>query len=405
MKLITKPNLLKDTFLTLQSNYKQYYWTTAWAGVGSEPFDQLNLYSKRIKQIVVGLHFYQTHPDFIARFLSHEGVRFIKQPAGTFHPKLFLFYNSYDDWALLTGSNNFTLEAFSRNTEVAVLVESTDSGSGPILKQALSFIEDQWTAATTFGADELADYREMWKKQTRNIQSLSGQYGNKSKQSPRPAFQVAVMTMSWAEFIKKVRTEHAHPMVERLSVIELASSLFQKVNSFKDLNPDERKFIAGLPNNIPGGLDWGYFGSMKGFGVFAKEVGQNNDFISKALDEIPLSGQITKSHYDGFMQTFLQTFQNASKNIENPIASATRLLAMKRPDVFVCFDSKNRVQLCNHFGIKQADVTIESYWDIIVARIMDSEWWVNPKPANRQEQKVSEARAAFLDALYYEPKS
>jgi len=69
MKLITKSGQIKTIFLDLLSNYQQYFWTTAWAGVGSEPYNDLKRLRKRIRKIVVGLHFYQTHPDFIEQFL------------------------------------------------------------------------------------------------------------------------------------------------------------------------------------------------------------------------------------------------------------------------------------------------------------------------------------------------
>ena len=36
-----------------------------------------------------------------------------------------------------------------------------------------------------------------------------------------------------------------------------------------------------------------------------------------------------------------------------------------------------------------------------VERISDSEWWRNPHPTSKDEGRVSEARAAFLDSLYY----
>lgn len=400
MKLICKPAQLQRVFLSLLSEYKQYYWTTAWAGVGSEPFKSLKRHNKRIRQIVVGLHFYQTHPDFIKEYLDHDGVRFIKQAEGTFHPKLFLFYNSDNDWALLTGSSNFTKEAFTRNTEACVLIQSSDPNSRLILKQAWNFIDSQWAAAARFDPDELDDYLEVWEKQKRRIQALSGQYGNVRKQKPTPAFQVGVMTMSWEVFMKMVKTEATGALEKRLRVIGLASSLFRKVEAFKDLSPNERKFIAGLQNNLPEGNNWGYFGSMQGAGKFAKTINSNNFHISDALDEIPLTGQITESHYRRFMTEFLKAFIGA----KNPIATATRLLAMKRPDVFVCIDSRNHKLLSKHFGIKKADITVQTYWEVIIERIMDSEWWVNPKPTNAQERKVSESRAAFLDALYYTPK-
>ena len=47
-------------------------------------------------------------------------------------------------------------------------------------------------------------------------------------------------------------------------------------------------------------------------------------------------------------------------------------------------------------------MTYDRYWTDIIERIFDSDWWLNPDPKNEQEEQISETRAAFLDALYYE---
>ena len=44
----------------------------------------------------------------------------------------------------------------------------------------------------------------------------------------------------------------------------------------------------------------------------------------------------------------------------------------------------------------------ERYWTDIIERIFDSEWWMNPNHSNEQDRMISETRAAFLDALYYD---
>ncbi len=207
-----------------------------------------------------------------------------------------------------------------------------------------------------------------------------------------------MMNRSWDDFMNEVRNETSHGLDKRLRVIEIAKSLFDKVGHFNELTEDERKFIAGIPNNlaIEGAEDWGFFGSMKGAGIFKNKIKENDINISKALDQIPLSGQITKKHYENYIKYFTQTFSG------NYIATATRLLCMKRPDTFVCFDSKNRSTLCKDFGIIQSEMDYERYWDDIIERIYDSDWWQNPNQKNDIEEKVNEARAAFLDSLYYE---
>jgi len=396
MKLITTATDLETEFKRLTKQYQQFYWATAWAGE-SRLLDELLLQKKKIKKIAVGIHFYQTHPNFIAEFLDDNRVRFIQQPNGTFHPKLYLFFDTLDKWEILVGSANFTHQAFTQNTEATVLLTSKDNNSKDILKNAKILVEDSWKSAKVFDDKELNKYRITWKNQRPKIKSLSGQYGSK-KRNPKPIHEVPIINRSWSEFMNEVRNEKSHGLDRRIRVIEIARQLFAKSKHFNQLKEDERKFIAGIPNklDLDGADDWGYFGSMMGAGIFKNKIKENDSNISKALDQVPFSGQITKSHYDNFIKHFTKTFTG------NYIATATRLLSMKRPDTFICFDSKNKSALCKDFGIIQSEMNYERYWEDIVERIYDSDWWLNTNPTTEQETKVSEARAAFLDSLYYE---
>ena len=146
---------------------------------------------------------------------------------------------------------------------------------------------------------------------------------------------------------------------------------------------------------IDGAEDWAYFGSMKGAGMFKKHINDNSELISKALDQIPLNGQITKTNYDNFLKYFQMELPG------NYLATSTRLLAMKRPDIFICYDSKNNNRLCKDFGITRNRMNNERYWDEIILRIYDSDWWQRPAPKSDVEAKISLARSSFLDSLYY----
>jgi HKD family nuclease len=397
MKLITTATELEKEFRRLTKQYEHFYWATAWASSGSKLFNDLLTNKDKIQKIVVGIHFYQTHPDFIEAFLNHKKVRFIQQPEGTFHPKLYLFTDKTNKWELIIGSANFTTEAFSRNTEASLLITHKDSNSTDTYNNAIKLVDQTFSDGKSFNKTDLGKYRTTWKNHRQKIKSLSGQYGSK-KRKPKPIHEVPMMNRSWDEFINEVKNETSHGLDRRLRVIEIAKNLFDKVDHFNELTEDERKFVAGMPNklDIDGSEDWGYFGSMKGAGIFKKKIRENDKNISKALDQIPLSGQITKKHYENYIKYFTQTFSG------NYIATATRLLCMKRPDTFVCFDSKNRSALCKDFGIIQSEMDYDRYWDDIVERIYDSDWWQNPNPKNKKEEKVNEARAAFLDSLYYE---
>lgn len=397
MKLITTATELEKEFRRLTKQFDNFYWATAWASSSSTLFNDLLINKGKIQKIVVGIHFYQTHPDFIEAFLNNKNVRFIQQPEGTFHPKLYLFTNNSDKWELIIGSANFTNAAFSRNTEASILLSNKDKNSTETFKKAEELVEQTFAVGKTFNSKDLEKYRITWKIHQQKIKSLSGQYGSK-KRKPKPIHEVPMMNRSWAEFMNEVLSETSHGFDRRLRVLEIANKLFESVNHFNKLSEDQRKFIAGIPNklNVEGAEDWGYFGSMKGAGIFKNKIIENDINISKALDKIPLSGQITKRHFNNYINYFTKTFTG------NYIATATRLLCMKRPDTFLCFDSKNRSALCKDFGIIQSDMDYDRYWEDIVERIYDSDWWQNPYPKNNTEEKVSEARTAFLDSLYYE---
>jgi len=393
MRLIINTRELETEFIRLTNQYENFYWATAWAGVGSKHFDSLLKNKDKIRKIVVGIHFYQTHPDFIQTFIDNKNLQFVNQPQGTFHPKLYLFYNTDNDWEILIGSSNFTYEAFNKNTEANTLVSVEDINSADFLKASLELINESWKISKSFSQVDFLRYKTIWKNQRPKIKSLSGLYGSDNKES-KPIHEIPVINITWKEFVLKIQQEASHGLNRRLNVIDISQKLFASVDHFKELDEAKRKFIAGAPTNFD--TDWAYFGSMKGRGDFVHEIIVNNKNISIALDQIPLRGQITKTHYDNFVKYFSPVFAG------NYIGVASRLLAMKRPDVFFCLTSKNQKRFCEDFNLRKSEIDYNGYWENVIERIYDSEWWVNPTALTKMEQQISNARAAFLDAIYYE---
>ncbi len=124
---------------------------------------------------------------------------------------------------------------------------------------------------------------------------------------------------------------------------------------------------------------------------------QEKEFFNSLLDAIPLNGHVTQEMYERFVDELQKAFPEGGANI----AVASRLLAMKRPDIFVCVDSKNRRKLAAAFAIPQS-VGVEQYWDSIIERIKDSTWWQVSSPKTGLESRIWKGRAAMLDALFYE---
>jgi len=205
--------------------------------------------------------------------------------------------------------------------------------------------------------------------------------------------------ITWNEFVRAVtseKDEHGETTIDRrLFVLDQARRRFEQHGHFKDMPKETRYEVAGIV--LDRNSDYGWFGSMSGAGRFKGAVNRNDIHLSKALDGIPNQDRVTRNHYLSYVEEFQKAFPFGGGGI----GTATRLLAMKRPDIFVCVDRENRGRLCESFKIPQT-VNFVNYWDSIVERIQGCNWWKARRPAAETETPVWDGRAAFLDALFYE---
>ncbi len=393
MKLISTNNALKTTLSRLVKKYENISFAVAWASDGTEIFNEIIKKLKNIHKSVIGTHFYQTHPNVLDAFVDDQKIRFMLQPNGVFHPKIYLFWND-DEWEALIGSANLTIGALTKNSEVMVLISGMKSDTSIKIK-VLTLIKDYWEKSRSVSADDARAYRDFWERNQYSLRRLSGQYG-KFARSNSP-IESKIMTMTWEQFIDKVKKNphDDHEFEGRCRLLKLVHENFNCTHLFRDMETGVRKTIAGLPNEYND--NWTWFGSMRGDGIFHSAINNNNGCISSALDNIPISGPVTEEQYKAYFEEFC----NAFVDVKNRVGIASRLLAMKRPDYFVCLSSKNKKELCKSFGIKQK-IDYESYWEEIIERIMDSVWWKEPRPNNREDWNVWDGRAAMLDSIFYE---
>lgn len=217
--------------------------------------------------------------------------------------------------------------------------------------------------------------------------------GHELQNDSRPSPDLT--SLSWPAFLARVRAEQHPPgqprLQERLQLLRAVRQLFKQEPHFLDLDYVSRRKIAGLYKSTnPNFL---LFGSMQWVGLFKQAIKDNNKGISLALDEIPLDGPVARDHYQRFTELFLQAFKRSG------MALASRLLAMKRPDIFVCVNNQNREGLVQAFHISPGRDP-EAYWDLI-EKVRTCAWWQAAPPAAGEECEVWNARAAFLDSLFY----
>lgn len=393
MKLLTTPRELSTALLKLMRDYDRFYWAVAWASIDFPAYDYLRRHTKKAKMIAVGTHFYQTHPDFIEQFRLEKAFRFFFDAAsleGTYHPKAFLFEKRNGQRAAIIGSANFTAAAFGKNVEICSIIEERDRGSSELLQSLRLQIQQLWISAAEFPKDQLLAYRDRWKRRRQGL--VEGRLFRDQKTN---LLDVRLLVASWeALYAEMKRTRHFRARLKMLGDIH---EFFNASVPFRELSPEQRQKVAGTFRDEPE-TKWRLFGSMQGAIDFKERLKSNRREISRALDFIPWEGAVTRDHYQRFKIEFCKLFVYSREF--RGVAVPSRLLAMKRPDYFLCIDRPNRRRLASMLGIPMSRITFDSYWDII-EELADTPWWNSSEPMNEEERQSWLARVAMLDSLFY----
>jgi HKD family nuclease len=400
MKLLSTPAAITAEFNRLIKRYAFFDWAVAWASIDFPVLELLKKHRSKIRRIVVGTHFHQTHPEFIKAFSNDSSVRFRtdeKGLSGVFHPKVYLFSNNESSWEAVIGSPNFTKAAFKNNIECAVLLTSKDQTDTPIYHPLLRQVEEFWSAASQVTEDTLAAYRLRWKRNQARLAAARGHDDQITRKTS--IYNCPRLNLDWAEYLRQLRNSPNTFFEDRLRMLDGVRQIFARQHSLNNMTPEERKRICGTA--VERGIKWRLFGSMTGAINFKKRIKDKDQHISDALDLIPLTGPVLKAHFDGYIREFRQAF--ITGHAFQGLAIATRLPCTKRPDYFVCIDGKNKAGLLDALGLRPSKLTLDTYWDAIVEPIMDSPWWVSNPPPDAQDKAVWDARAAMLDALFYKP--
>ena len=400
MELVTDTKKLSKTFINLTKQYRYISFATAWASTRHDAFRVLLEYQEKIQHSTIGLHFYQTDPEVLAQLQHNKNVRFISQMDGVFHPKLYLFWNTPTDWALLSGSANFTNGAFNgKNQETMLLTkgESTD-----FFQEISRFLKnDCFDNAVEIGDEQIEHYRTLYHQRQKPLQTLSNRYlaGNKHSEMGKSILSTNILTYSWEKYFKTIQQDKNHSFKDRLDLLDYVKEFFQNNANFLSIDSEVRKLISGLFNNARASqeLDYGLFGSTNSNGNFHEKINDGNPRIAQAIDLIPPIGAVSKHDFLEYNRIFQQA------GYKNPIGVATRLLTMKRPDLFFCFNGANKEKICAELGLPK-NLNAERYWDEILLRIYDTAWFNSSRPQDTIEQKAWDGRVALIDCIYYEPK-
>lgn len=373
----------------------------AWAGPNAAVEAMLEAHLK-LGRVVIGTHMYQTDPAVLRRFLSHKSARCLPPDGPLFHPKVYLF-EMPTGVAAIVGSHNLTGGAFGgKNVEVSVLLEGATEDA--VFVDLTSFVKSNWVSAEAINEDTfLFAYEAQYRINKAKLSALDRFHRLKK---PRAGAKTSPMDVSWASFIVDVKNDGHHNLEGRLAILERASALFRERGSFAAMSQSERKAIAGTYGRKEPQLDdleWPWFGTMFGQGDFKNLVNESPELLSKALQNIPLDGNISEAQFDAFVHHVHLAFEG--KTHKGGVATASRLLAMKRPDVFVGLNNANRVGISEALGTAPTTLNLGNYWERVVIPMQNSPWWLHPRPREALAGRIWDNRAALMDSIYYDPNA
>jgi len=187
-------------------------------------------------------------------------------------------------------------------------------------------------------------------------------------------------------FIEQQNTIHA--LDERLRLLNYVEQLREK--PLADLLPEDRLAIAGKHTSAHDysiyNFDVEWFASTKGANVFHKLLEQTPEKFDAALAYIPLTGDVTYDQYQQFVSAYKAIFAEytpeKSENNTPPLAAATRLLAMRRPDQFIALNNNKIDIICQGLSIaKFKNTDFSSYWHDAIGTLRTFAWWNQAEPA------------------------
>ena len=194
----------------------------------------------------------------------------------------------------------------------------------------------------------------------------------------------------------------AHALEERSRLLTFIAKI--KELPLAEMIDEDRLAYAGKHTNSHDtavyNFDVEWFGGTKGAKAFHNVLTQYPELLDQALAHIPLTGEVTKAHYQAFVGDYKAAFDKIAEKAT--LTPATRLLAMRRPDQFVVLTSGKIDSLCQGVGIPRlTNQSFDDYWSALLGSVRNMAWWRQGEPEDEQELFLWQHRAILIDLLFY----
>lgn len=380
MKLLKTPEEIGYEISRCIGEYSNLSFAVAWIK-DNKIYQKLLKNKDKIQFSTVGIDFVGTDINVLKDFQNSNKVKIYKGEY-TFHPKIYVFYNR-TKYKAIVGSANLTNGGMVHNNECAVLFTENDKGIS--LKDILGQLNIYFNKAKIITEDIINEYSKEYKYIQDNNESIVKRLESIKQKINEAPF----INLKWEEVSNNIKSsKYLNIRIEVLDEIQDIFKNLEKNNEslFYLIKNDEENFKKVI----------GRLGDYRAFGgLVTYDMKRPDDkILSKYLSKIKL-GPINQADIFNQVKEYLQVMNE--KNIN--ISTATRLLAVKRPDLFLCVNKGNQDFIKELFGFKISG--IDKYIQLL--KMIYNTDYFNHKLTKEEKQDealvtISKYRVALLDS-------
>lgn len=398
MKLLKTSKEIGEVISDCINKYTNISFAVAWIK-DNEIYHELLKNKEKIKKSTFGIDFAGTDINVLNDFIYSDNVKIYKGKY-TFHPKIYVFYN-ITRYTAIIGSANLTNGGMFNNDECAVLLTKEN---GVLLKDILKILEEYFDKAKII----TSDMYETYKIQYENIKKHTQEINNSLKNVEEKIGEAPLINLSWDEVCKGI-TDDEDDFKNKIKILseikEIIRKLRQEQINTVDTKSDDFRKIIGFKSGYE------HFGGLKNYYRNHTNTKVILEHLLKV--EIDMNEEINIEKIIEHVREYLQVIKERSIGI----ATATRFLAMKYPNLFLCVNNEanqednsykgNKEAIKDIFGIEFAnsepDKTIEKY--ITLLKMIYNTEYFNHKLTKVEKQNenfvaISRYKVVLLDTYF-----
>lgn len=411
MKLLKTSKEIGEVISDCLDKYNNVSFAVAWIK-DNNIYQELLEHKDKIQFSTVGIDFAGTDINVLNDFKYSDNVKIYKGKY-TFHPKIYVFYN-ITRYTAIIGSANLTNGGMFNNDECAVLLTKED---GVLLKDILKILEEYFDKAKIITSDIINEYS----KEYQVIQDNSNSIVKRLEPIKHKINEAPYINLKWEEVSKSIR--NFEDIKDHVKMLENIQEIFRNISTkrikfeSKELVEERNKIIGNFvrdnENNNIYRVFGGLFNAGKAKGIFVNKNGEYTETLKKIGEALETIDILTKDTFKKIIhKSIVRNFLNSILNIKGcNLTTATRLLTVKRPDLFICINNgsnnkdsnkfKGNSKIINDifkisFNSSNKDTLIKNYIDLL-GKIYNTDYFKYPLIQN---DDISNYRVAFLDRYF-----